>query len=596
MSNVPFDRPICGPMRFDHTSVPPCKINLPPVLSDLAPLAASCLLNRAVELSGANAGRMSAMNHIFINNFQNDNYPGMVDLALRLAARESQKQNQPHAVKSYVDKGVTEALVFLSSSLLATTPEMQHVTDSRTVQAAQQNHVIFQRLKVELANLNLSFYNQQLQQQTYFPTGNTNMSTAPIFSNYSHSYASAHQQEQPSPLGTFGSQWAKPQPESFQPPQPIPQNDSLKQQSWFNNNEITKQTQVVQQAIPIVDYRQPEIIKPLNVLVKQHTVTCNGENEMDINNHALPYFGSVELIDLSARRSDLQLESLQLSREGRRGENCSGPVLLERAILIESNLDSAIFTASVSKAHNLHSGRQNQIYRQFLHIVTPVACSEEARLAMGVFKQAKTLGQLPELFRSFLKVIRDPTNPQENEQQALNFYAYLDRKLCEAVNEFLKYNLRFEVRIDSFAEDFSGLDKYLRETRGDASAQALVAWSSRFFDQLRDGYTKDADDFLQSFFTEGSKAVVGYFPTFQSITLLSLTSKELGYKTEDCGLLIDPKVTGVLDSITQGLYRNKKDLNLLTSRDWLVTSDDCRYRVAEDAMNTGKFYMFASKN
>lgn len=528
MNSIPFDRPICGPMRFEPNAVPACKLNLPPLLLELGPLTASCLLNRAIEMSGANPGRMSAMNHLCVNNFQNENYSAIVDLALRLAAREAIKQNQPHAVKSFVDKGVSEALVFLSSSLLATTPAMQQITDSRTVQAAQQNYVIFQRLKDELANLNLSFYQQQFQQPQSFGVANTNMTTAPLFSNYSHSYANAHQQDQNSSATTFGSQWSKNQTETFQSPQPQ-QNDSLKQQSWFSNNEIAKQSVQTQQTIPIVDYQPiPQlVVTPVSTInplltVKQITVTCNGENEMDINSHALPYFGSVDLIDLSARRSDLQLESLQLSREGRRTESCSDAVLLERSILVESNLDSAIFTASVSKAHNLHGGRQNQIYRQFLQIISPIACSEEAKLAMDVFKHAKSLGQVPDLFRSFLKIIKDPTNPQENEQQALNFYAYLDKKLCEAVNEFFKYNLRLTISISSFAEDFGGLDKYLREQKGENTAQALAAWSARFFDQLRNGYNTAANEFLQSFFTEGSKSYRWLLPDFSVYYSLKL--------------------------------------------------------------------------
>lgn len=314
---------------------------------------------------------------------------------------------------------------------------------------------------------------------------------------------------------------------------------------------------------------------------------------MDINNHAIPYFGSNELlVDLSARRSDLQLESLQLSREGRRNEKTTDPVLLERSIMTETNLDSAIFVASVSKAHNLHGGRQNQIYRQFLNILSPVACTEEAKGAMEVFNRAQGLGQLPDLFRSFLRIINDPTNPQENEQQALNFYAYLDAKLRIAVNDFLRYNLRMKTKVGSFAEDFAGLDGYLRKTKNENAAQALMAWSSRFFDQIRSGYNEDAKSFLNQFFSDERQVSFGYFPTYQSITLLGLTNKELGYKVEETGSLIDPKTTTVLDALTQGLYRNKKDLNIGTSKDWIITADDYRYRVAEDALNPGKFYMF----
>ena len=161
------------------------------------------------------------------------------------------------------------------------------------------------------------------------------------------------------------------------------------------------------------------------------------------------------------------------------------------------------------------------------------------------------------------------------------------------MNDFLKYNLRVGTKLDSFSEDFGTLPEYLRGKFGENKAYALQAWASRFFDQLRLGYNQEAEEFLVSFFESQSKASIGYYPTFQSITLLGLTQKELGYKVEPDGSLVDPKVTGLLDSLTQGLFRNKKDRGIQTSKDWIVTADDIRYRVAEDAMNPGKFYLYS---
>ena len=593
MSNIPFDRPLCGPMRFEPNAVPPVQLNLPPALQQLVPVVASHLLNRAMEQSSTNPARLCAMNHLVVNNFQNENYPAMVELALRLAVRSAFQQNNPGAAQRFIGEGVDQALMLLSSSLLATIPQLQQMCDARTIQAAYQNNALFQKIKSELGSLNLSVFQQQ-QQQVQNPAMN-NSTTAPLFTNYSHSYAAAHQQDLNPAAQTFGSQWggqAAPAPQQTQVA-----SNPLNQNEWFSNNEHSRQAGAVQQAaIPVVEYQQAvapvaAVILPLS---ENTPVTCNGENEMDINNHALPYFGSHELLlDLSIRHSDLKLESLQLAKEGRRLETSTDPVLLEPQVFMEANLDTAIFSATVSKSHNLHGGRQNKVYRQFLHILSPVSCSEEAILAQGIFQRAQNLGQVPDMFRSFLKAIKDPTNPQENEELALNFYAFLDNKLTESVNDFLKYNLRVGTKLDSFSEDFGTLPEYLRGKFGENKAYALQAWASRFFDQLRLGYNQEAEEFLVSFFESQSKASIGYYPTFQSITLLGLTQKELGYKVEPDGSLVDPKVTGLLDSLTQGLFRNKKDRGIQTSKDWIVTADDIRYRVAEDAMNPGKFYLYS---
>lgn len=611
--SVPFDRPLCGPMRFDPTSVPPATINLPPGLMSLVSTVSSNLLNRAFELAPSNAARLSALNHLVINNFQNDNYPKMIELVLRLAANYALKQNRPDMVRNYIAQSVDEALTFLSSSVLATNPQMSAVCNAATVQAANQNHHLFLKARDDLSQLNLNAFLQPLSPQTQPPgTGQQSMTnTAPLFTNYSHSYANANQPDPNGAVSSFGGQWNQGAGQQQQPAQQSYQaNDPLKAGAWFNNNmtaQNSNQTiQPVQVAtnpnpIPVVDYQPqavvatpfaaPVPIKP--VPVPTTVVTCFGENEMDISNHTLPYFGSTDLVvDLSARRSDLQLEALNLAKEGKRLGDSNDAVLLEQSVMIETNLDSAIFTATVTKAHNVFRGRQNQVYRQFLHILSPVACSEEAKLAMGVFQTATTLSQVPDMFRSFLKIIRDPSNPQENEQQALNFYAYLDAKLRGSVNDFLKYQLRSPLIIGSFSEDFLALDNHLRKNVSENAAQALMAWSSKFFDQLRNGYNEAGEKLLNDFFSEESKASCGYFPTFQSVTILSLTNKELGYKAEASGSFIDPKTTGVLHSLASGLGRNKKDLSFYTSKDWLITADDYRYRIAEDAFGPGRYFLF----
>lgn len=585
MNNVPFDRPIANRMQFSQSSYPQVNLNLPPELLKWVGAVASLLLNTAGERCNENPARMASLNNLYYNNFNNSFYNCFVEVSLKLAAKEAMLQRQPMNIGAFITKSVNEALMFLASLLMAKTPEMQRYVEPRVVNAAYENFSIFERVVADLKNLNLNVYsqNQSIYQQPSNP-----VAQAPIFSNYSHSYASAHQPPNNSE-STFGSQWDT---------VPIATPSLTNNYSELTLNSIPD-FKVMEEKVPVMDYGKTSkasnnFIESKSFNQTKNVVNCHGENEMDINNHAVPYFGAPELLDLSARKSDLQLEVLQLSREGRREEDYNGPVLLEKSISTEINLDSAIFTATVSKANNLYSSRQNQVYRQFLHIVSPTACSPEGRQAMNIFKKAPTLDRVPELFKNFLKVIKDPTNPQENELQALNFYSYLNKKLCESVNEFLKYNLRVDTIITSFAEDYASLQDHLAETESEQHANAFRVWGVRFLDQLKNGYNEKAEEFLSGFFAESCSASIGYFPTFQSLTLVSLTYQELGYKIaggENCAL-IDPKMTNVLDSITQSLYRNKKDLNVTTSKDWLITADDQRFRLAEDALNTGKFYLF----
>ena len=115
---------------------------------------------------------------------------------------------------------------------------------------------------------------------------------------------------------------------------------------------------------------------------------------------------------------------------------------------------------------------------------------------------------------------------------------------------------------------------------------------SRFLDSLKANINPENDNFLSEYFNEDQAPSFGYVPLIHSVTLTNLTAKELDYKADRTGSLIDPKVTMTLAELAQTLHRNKKDLGIFSAKDWLVTADDHRFRIAEDALEPGRYYIF----
>lgn len=587
MSQIPYNQPLIGPMQFVPQMFQGIPTSLPQVLQPVIGQTACILLTKAMEQAQSNPARMSAFNHLVVNNFNNPNLPPAVELTIRLAIQKAIAKNDVSRIGNYLSQAADEALLYLTSSLLVASGEMQRSCTAQAIQAAFQNNANFARVKNELLSMNLNGIGQATNQPQQM-----NQVAAPIFENYQNVFSSNTRQAEPA-SSSFGNAWSG----ASSPPQQ--QQPVSLQQAPFFNNEVSRQD--VQKLptpsmIPVVDFNLPpqEKLIPLQPVIS--VVTIQGENEMDIKSHAVPYFGSSDLmLDMSSRRSDLQLEALQLHREASRPETSDGPVLLNKNLLVEANLDSAVFIMSMALQQNQFQGITSKVYRQFTLILNPTACSEAAKVAMEVIMKAPSLHRVPDLFRAFLKVIKDPSNPKENELQALNFYAYLDSKLTKAVNEFLTYNLRIpDISITSFCADFPFLENYLLTNRGDQYSRALSVWSQKFFDQLKSGYSQDASGVLENYFEIDASKNIGWFPIYHSVTLLSLTKKELDYEIDDKGSMIDGKMTAMLDSLSQGLFRNKKELDLPTSIDWLMTVDDYRYRLAEDALNPGRFYMFKS--
>ena len=592
--NLPCDRPIMPLRQFSEYQVPKLVVNLPDTLAAAAPRATAMLLNAAQEKATLNPARMLSLNMLSVNEYRNQSLVEWVDLTLRLSALIAISHNAPQNFIAYLPEAVDKALLFLTSLTLVNNANLANNVSFDSRSAANQNVAEFSKVRQNLYNVNLQAFTGQTK---LYQDNVTSPMTSPMLNNYSHQFASAHENSGAIPTSQWGN-LDTPQTKSWD-------SNPLSQSSLGNNSEVVNgndwalpaanQTSatVAPAVVPLQVQQAPVIQQPSIPKQTYQCATARGENEMDINNHSLPYFGSNIALDMSTRRDDLRLEAMQIGREGRRPETSSDPILLDRGLVTDVSFDSALFTTRLAMFKNKHNGFQNKIYRNFICELNPVPCTDEAKIGMEMFEKATNMEQLPGLFRNFLLAFRDPSNPGEDEQLALNLYTYLDFALAKAVNDFMFFNLRLsEPRISSFSEGIEPLLNFLRTQRGEKYVLAFQAWMSRFLDSLKANINPENDNFLSEYFNEDQTPSFGYVPLIHSVTLTNLTAKELDYKADRTGSLIDPKVTMTLAELAQTLHRNKKDLGIFSAKDWLVTADDHRFRIAEDALEPGRYYIF----
>ena len=314
---------------------------------------------------------------------------------------------------------------------------------------------------------------------------------------------------------------------------------------------------------------------------------------MDYDVHSLIYFGNGMPLDLSSRRADLKMANLSLSQAGRKAGREGDLVLLNRKLTPEIGIDNAIFAATASMLASTPEDNEGPvIYRQFLNIIQPVSCTKEVtKIVETLMGASSNLDNLASNIANGLKAsIKDPVRPTREELGALNALAFLDRRLAVEVNRFIRLNLNSNVAIESFTEDYPGLPAYMAR-KDSRFPEAMQRWAAVFFDHLKSNMDETTKEFLTGYFdTETSSSL--YLPSVQSLTVLSVTHKELGYTFDGAGPVpIDPKTTINLYDIAEGLRANKRDLKVHTTLDWLVTADDQRFLISELATEPGKYLL-----
>ncbi len=599
---IPFSHLIVPRTVFAPNNVPPVMIQgLPPQLQELVPLVTAEVLNRAMDASSRNAMRIYMLNCLVVNNYQSSDLRMVVDFVIRQAFLDCVGRNDsPASIKAYIPNAADQILGLLSSVKGVAHQGIRNTLSSHDLSAAYNNNSAYNEIVRTLQMVDFRVFLPPTQGNNVYGQ------PAPFHNNYQPQFSGGIPPGNNSPAGnTLGAQWGS-SPAPAAPPmqqQPAP---ALQQSNWFENANRQYGHVVQPAAAPIQELSQPTYGVPQEAVPTGPTaapvnassqplqvVTTQGTNEMDYDVHSLIYFGNGMPLDLSSRRTDLKMANLSLSQAGRKAGREGDLVLLNRKLTPEIGIDNAIFAATASMLASTPEDNEGPvIYRQFLNIIQPVSCTKEVtKIVETLMGASSNLDNLASNIANGLKAsIKDPVRPTREELGALNALAFLDRRLAVEVNRFIRLNLNSSVRIESFTEDYPGLPAYMGRKDG-RFPEAMQRWAAVFFDHLKSNMDETTREFLIGYFdTETSGSL--YLPSVQSLTMLNVTYKELGYTVSDDGpMLIDPKTTMNLYDIAEGLRANKRDLKVHTTLDWLVTADDQRFLISELATEPGKYLL-----
>ena len=612
---VPIDRPLIPLRQYAVGEIPVPQINFPPFLAQFLPKAAVMIVNICVANAQRTYSRMFLLNMIAQNNFQNELFTRIVDMSIRRAAAFAMQKGEPNNLGNYLSNAAEDmAEIWLCRIAVTNQQLMETLSFQDRITATRSSEMLDQLIR-DLNNLNLNVYAAGMAGYG-MPMGNTmQTSQAPVFQNYSPMFSTGQVQSSPGD-SMIGSQWGSqgnvvPMTPNFGPTEhrvlsspPIgsaihPPQEFLMGSAVPMNPTATIIPIPSASPPPAAQQPQPPVVEPVRPSIKATQIqTVNRATEMDIDLHAIPYFGSDVRVNLTGRHLDLKQDVLHLNKASRSVVE-TVPVILSTSARYDFGLDSSLVEASQMLVNQHGEEGGPVVYRYFMVNVNARACLAGAEPVIESLEKSSNLGDIASrITMAYSNLFKQPDHPTPTELSLLNTLAYMDARYTRLVNNFLKFNLQVDVKITSFAEDYREIEGVLRRM-GNPIADAFLVWASQTHSVMKDMATTDkaaihALVVSQTEQTGQTNPTYVSVPELESVTYLNMTWKELQYDSpsNNQGLRVDHRTTPVLYDIVTTLSLNKKDRNMYTARDWLVTADDRRYILAESATAAGTWSIF----
>ena len=161
--NVPYSHPIVPIVMYDP-AMPPMlpPIAVPPQVQSIVPMVAVELINQLNLRATASPVRTAGYNLAVLNNFMNDEFRELLQLACQYCELKY-KKGYIRTPAEGIQESVRDILSMWLSNLVMIHPELKSACSPQIVNAAYQNAPVFQNLKVELQ----AMMNQTPQQQPW---------------------------------------------------------------------------------------------------------------------------------------------------------------------------------------------------------------------------------------------------------------------------------------------------------------------------------------------------------------------------------------------------------------------------------------------
>ena len=600
-------QPIVPIVQYDPNMPPyvPTIPGVPVEVQHLVGTVAAQVCNEVGLKAFANPARMACYNILVNNYWQNNEFCEVVKLILGylyISYLKGTYRMPDHGVNDCVGS----ILILYCSNIILMYPEVKSTVDPQLHNAALQNASTFNNLKAEIINMynnggSGGYYPQQQgmmganahasmvpmqQQMVPQPNGQVVMTpNGPMFVP-----AGMVQQPQMMPM----QQQFVQQPTQFQN-QPLqscyPQTQNAFSNGNNNNNlnlvDNIRQDRFFSRA-PAPPVEQPIIQQQVKQVKSEQThLTVMGGNEMDRAKHQITFFGNTYRTD-SVVRNQAFTESVNKLNNASIKAEVDNPVVYPTWML-EPCLDLAIINAKMLHVAQQQQDQKPSVFRCFGVVASPIISHLDIDSYVKEILQVKSFIEIVNKIKSLSMSLSQKEDEKQYADSIIGTLSHIDIMLTKIVNNFLNNSLRLTVKIESFTDDVGGLPEYLFNKFGQMYSTMFNKFEQEIICSITEKIKEDDRTQLCTNLDIPDSVNVALIPMNYSFTFVFMTDKELGYNTGDTLVNIDAETTPVLYSLAISLQTHKREMQLNTIYDLLITSDGVKYRLYTDYTGTNKY-------
>lgn len=328
-----------------------------------------------------------------------------------------------------------------------------------------------------------------------------------------------------------------------------------------------------------------------------------GNSEMNRNDHKVTVAGVETRNTASDRYSRyataavaVQEESpkalLQINEEGKltAGTVKVPGIEIDPTLSLVESLPSAILGARLRLEAAKEKDPNIGILRRMSAIARHVTVKTDFSQIRELLSSSRNLEELSERITGLVEKMSNVSGSNTDTavlqaREGLSYLNMVDNSLRDILNHFFRYVCgQKDWNVSDFAKGYPSFLKFLN-SEGDAdSLKAVGEFSDDIMEILRK-FTPEDYNGLENFFipeeAEG-KYRLASFPIGASLTLIDMTSSELGYKVGEDARMVDEKNQPALHAIMTSVVDMKSVYGMRGYFNLLVTSDNSVYEFFSD--------------
>lgn len=398
----------------------------------------------------------------------------------------------------------------------------------------------------------------------------------------------------------FERQWQSRSQNAQQAPAPAPAPQ------MFPNTFVTPQPQPAQQpqsssTVPVSALwtQAPEVVEVTQDFAdfedtKTNYLEIEGGTEMERSAHAIAYDGETFQAPVrydQYRRDAVSLETATVMPAAEPEEADEG-LFVSNAIQYDITEAALLVSAKEKFLERRDKGgdKNTTVTRVFGRCGNPFLGSANLKELAKDFGSSNSLAAMAQTMRTRMAMFltRKKDSDDHKATDGVAFISYMDRIITNRCNNFLQKSMGIKASLESFALDYAEVGPTLEKMFGvrhrNLWDQFCAALSLRLSDMTDDKLEEVA---LANFEVKDGKVLVSV-PTNLSFTFVDMTLTELGYKVTGDQKLIDKTTCPALYAIAISLRKHKKQMELDTDADYIITSDNAMYRIERDYTTTGE--------